>query len=155
LILASEMSVGLLSGPGEVGLTDEPALSELAWPIRKVLPLLPRPGWWGPCDSKYPPGLCPLCPVSSRILPCSLPYGGGGAKLPVVGASPHFFTFASMNTNPSCPKFTCTVQGPLAPTVGKRLSDFSPWATSSSFLPFRVKKIVPVRGRYPTPMTSP
>lgn len=64
-----------------------------------------------------------------------------------MGARPHFLTFASMKTKPDWPKLTWTVQGPLAPTAGKRFCDFRPWATSSSFLPLRVKKRVPVRGR--------
>lgn len=101
------------------------------------------------------PSLMPSLPPSKRMLPCSLPYGGGGANEPFMGARPHFFTFASMKTNPICPKFTCTWHGPLAPTVGKKFCDLRPWATSSSFLPLRVKKIVPVRGLYPTPITSP
>ena len=40
-------------------------------------------------------------PTSRSILPRSLPYAGGGASVPVIGARPHFFTFASMKTNPA------------------------------------------------------
>lgn len=60
-------------------------------------------------------------PAASRILPRSLPYGGGGASVPALGAKPHFFTFASIKTKPDWPKLTWTLQGPSAPTVGKRL----------------------------------
>lgn len=60
-------------------------------------------------------------PAASRILPRSLPYGGGGASVPELGARPHFFTLASMKTKPDCPKLICTLQGPSAPMVGKRL----------------------------------
>ena len=60
-------------------------------------------------------------PAASKMLPRSLPYGGGGANVPELGANPHFLTFASMNTNPDCPKLTCVLQGPSAPTVGNRL----------------------------------
>lgn len=138
---AREISVGDRTGPGLVG---GPCLK---------FPLLVLP-----CrvSGKFPWLLCaPSRPASKRMLPCSLPYGGGGARLPVIGARPHFFTFASIKTKPDCPKFTCTVQGPFAPTAGKRFCDFKPCATSSNFFPFRVKNIVPVRGRYPTPITSP
>lgn len=41
------------------------------------------------------PGI--LTPLASRsMLPLSLPYAGGGAKVPTLGARPHFFTLASM-----------------------------------------------------------
>jgi hypothetical protein len=63
-----------------------------------------------------------------------------------MGARPHFFTFASMKTKPAWPKLTWTTQGPFAPTAGKKFCDFNPCTTSSSFLPFRVKNIVPVLG---------
>lgn len=33
--------------------------------------------------------------------PPSSPYAGGGAMVPWIGARPHFFTFASTNTNPT------------------------------------------------------
>lgn len=65
-------------------------------------------------------------PVSSKIEPCSEPYGGGGASDPVMGARPHFLTFASMNTKPDWPKLTWTTHGPLAPTLGNRFWDFRP-----------------------------
>ena len=39
-------------------------------------------------------------PAARRMLPRSLPYGGGGARVPELGARPHFLTLASMNTNP-------------------------------------------------------
>lgn len=137
---AREISVGDRTGPGLVG-----------WPL--IIPLRDRPClasghmlWLAAALSR---------PDSSKMLPCSLPYGGGGARLPVIGAKPHFFTFASIKTNPDCPKLTCTVHGPFAPTAGNKFWDFSPCAISSSFFPFRVKNTVPVRGRYPTPITSP
>ena len=38
---------------------------------------------------------------SSNILPLSLPYAGGGASVPNIGASPHFLTFASIKTKPA------------------------------------------------------
>src|SRR6266702_777812 len=60
-------------------------------------------------------------PVSSKMLPRSLPYAGGGARVPTLGARPHFFTLASMKTKPTCPRLTCMLQGPSAPMVGKRL----------------------------------
>lgn len=72
-----------------------------------------------------------------------------------MGAKPHFLTLASMKTKPACPKLTCTVAGPLAPMAGKKFGFLMPCTTSSSFLPLRVKKMHPVRGRYPHPMTSP
>jgi hypothetical protein len=135
---AREISVGERRGPGLVAVTLDPP------------PRLP--------DSIYP--RCIACakvsrPDSKRILPCSLPYGGGGARLPVVGAKPHFFTLASMKTKPNCPKLTWTEHGPFAPTVGKKFCSFWPCTTSSSFFPLRVKNNVPDRGRYPTPITSP
>lgn len=43
-------------------------------------------------------------PAASKMLPRSLPYGGGGASVPELGASPHFFTLASMKTKPDWPK---------------------------------------------------
>lgn len=101
-----------------------------------------------------PAGLVPP-PTSSSILPRSLPYAGGGAKVPTLGANPHFFTLASMKTNPACPRFTCTLQGPSAPIVGKRFHRLKPTKASSVLRPLRVKKTVPVRGLYPTPRTSP
>lgn len=68
--------------------------------------------------------------------------------MPVMGARPHFLTFASMKTKPAWPKLTWIVHGPVAPTVGKKLEDLNVWwIVSSSFLPLRVKKMVPVRGR--------
>lgn len=103
---AREMSVGDRTGPGLVG--EIPCLK---------FPLRVRP-WRG--SGKWLWLCAPSRPASSRMLPCSLPYGGGGARLPVIGANPHFLTFASMKTKPDCPKLTCTVQGPLAPTAGKR-----------------------------------
>lgn len=39
-------------------------------------------------------------PAASNMLPRSLPYGGGGASVPALGAKPHFLTFASMKTKP-------------------------------------------------------
>ena len=61
-----------------------------------------------------------------------------------------------MKTKPAWPKLTWIEQGPEAPTVGKKFDVLKEgWIVSSSFLPLRVKKMVPVRGRYPTPMTSP
>jgi hypothetical protein len=45
-------------------------------------------------------------PTSNSMLPRSLPYAGGGASVPTLGASPHFFTLASINTNPACPRLT-------------------------------------------------
>ena len=39
-------------------------------------------------------------PAWRSILPRSEPYAGGGASVPTLGARPHFFTFASMKTNP-------------------------------------------------------
>ena len=54
------------------------------------------------------------------------PYGGGGAREPVMGASPHFFTLASMKTKPAWPKLTWTMDGPFAPIAGKKFCDFSP-----------------------------
>ena len=94
-------------------------------------------------------------PACNKMLPRSLPYAGGGASVPTLGARPHFFTLASIKTKPIWPKLTCTWHGPFAPTVGKKFCAFRPCATSSSFLPLRVKNTVPVRGRYPTPITSP
>lgn len=132
---ARDISVGDLCGPGLMGVgTGTCRLDVRPWP--KKTPWLAGV----PCRD-------PSRPASNNILPCSLPYGGGGARLPVIGASPHFFTFASINTNPLWPKLTCTVHGPLAPTVGKKFCVLSPWATSSSFLPLRVKKTLPVLGR--------
>jgi hypothetical protein len=47
-------------------------------------------------------------------------------------------------------------EGPEAPIVGKKFKVLNVgWIVSSNFLPLRVKNIVPVRGRYPTPTTSP
>lgn len=40
-------------------------------------------------------------PTSSRMLPRSLPYAGGGARVPTLGARPHFFTLASIKTKPA------------------------------------------------------
>ena len=85
-------------------------------------------------------------PTSSSMLPRSLPYAGGGARVPTLGANPHFFTFASMKTNPACPKLTCTLHGPSAPILGKRFHLLRPMNASSIFRPFRVKKTVPDRG---------
>jgi len=45
-------------------------------------------------------------PAASKILPRSLPYAGGGASVPTLGAKPHFFTLASIKTNPDCPRLT-------------------------------------------------
>lgn len=64
------------------------------------------------------------------------------AKLP-------FFPFL-----PIWPRLTWIWHGPLAPMVGNKFHR-SPEHASSSFRPFRVKKMVPVRWRYPTPITSP
>jgi hypothetical protein len=86
-------------------------------------------------------------PLSSRMLPRSLPYAGGGASVPMLGASPHFLTLASMKTKPAWPRLTWTVAGPLAPTHGKRLKRWRPTKQSSCLRPLRVKKTVPVRGR--------
>ncbi len=47
------------------------------------------------CEKLRPEeGVCP--PAAKRILPRSLPYAGGGASVPIMGARPHFFTFASI-----------------------------------------------------------
>ena len=80
-----------------------------------------------PGETDAPPsaGLKPP-PASRRMLPLSLPYAGGGASVPTLGASPHFFTFASMNTNPDWPRFTWRLHGPSAPTVGKRFQRVRP-----------------------------
>lgn len=40
-------------------------------------------------------------PAARRILPRSEPYAGGGARVPTLGAKPHFLTFASIKTNPA------------------------------------------------------
>lgn len=52
----------------------------------------------GLCADSMLPG---TIPASSRMLPRSLPYAGGGASVPTLGARPHFLTFASMKTNPA------------------------------------------------------
>ena len=65
-------------------------------------------------------------PASSKMLPLSLPYAGGGARVPTLGAKPHFLTFASMKTKPDCPRFTCRLHGPSAPTVGNKFQRVKP-----------------------------
>lgn len=86
-------------------------------------------------------------PAARSRLPRSLPYGGGGASVPTLGANPHFLTLASMKTNPDCPRLTWTLHGPSAPIVGKRFQLLSPMYASSILRPFLVKNTVPVRGR--------
>lgn len=39
--------------------------------------------------------------LANKMDPPSSPYAGGGAMVPWIGARPHFFTFASTNTNPT------------------------------------------------------
>jgi len=40
-------------------------------------------------------------PTSNKMLPRSLPYAGGGASVPTLGAKPHFLTLASTKTKPA------------------------------------------------------
>lgn len=83
-----------------------PLASELAL-IQLRPPPLPAPTCSSPSsDSPVPARLRAMKPLSSRMLPRSLPYAGGGASVPMLGASPHFLTLASMKTKPAWPRLT-------------------------------------------------
>jgi hypothetical protein len=147
----SSSSVGLVYPGGLfVGKLDsEISLCIVCRRVTLVPQLCPR---LCPLDGAEYFGVCefpPCClPESSRILSSSRPYRGGGANVPVIGASPHFLTLASIKTKPAWPKLMWMEQGPVAPTVGNRLAVLKVgWIVSSYFLPLRVKKTVPVRGR--------
>lgn len=58
-------------------------------------------GGGDPTGGDPTPGVLVPPPTSSRMLPRSLPYAGGGANVPTLGARPHFFTLASMKTKPA------------------------------------------------------
>lgn len=128
LIFSGSSSIGVIGGGGvtggggdvsgptrrgddAAGAADDMGLGRLVRCNRRELGL-----WDDSTERGETPGA-----VSSKMLPRSLPYAGGGARVPTLGARPHFFTLASMKTKPTCPRLTCMLQGPSAPIVGKRL----------------------------------
>lgn len=114
-------SMGVMGGGGviggEVGVNGLPRSGEDSIGVEEEMPVRGLRDRWERRDRVEPPaGLAgdptPLGngvispPAARRMLPTSLPYAGGGASVPTLGASPHRLTFASMKTNPDWPRLT-------------------------------------------------